>query len=75
MASNKWQKSNEKWCYLSGDGAMANNQWQKIDSRWYWFDNEGYAIKGWKNIDGIDYYFAERYFGAIKECECMVSCK
>ena len=28
-----------------------------------------------KNIDGIEYYFAERYFGAIKECECMVSCK
>lgn len=73
MAYNQWQKNGENWYWLRSDGAMANNQWQKIDSRWYWFDENGVAIKGWKNIDGVDYYFAEQYFGKIKECQCMVA--
>lgn len=75
MRANTWVKSGDKWCYVRNDGGAVCNNWYKIENRWYWFDENCYAIKGWKNIGGVDYYFAERYFGAIKECECMVSCK
>lgn len=74
MMASKWNKSNGKWCYLKDNGAMAIG-WLKIDSRWYWFDNSGYAITGWKNINDVDYYFAEKGFGKIKECQCMEASK
>lgn len=75
MKADTWVQSNGKWCYVRPDGGAVQNNWRKIDNRWYWFDENCYAIKGYKNIDGVDYYFAEKYFGNIKECECMVSCK
>lgn len=75
MKSDTWVQSNGKWCYVRPDGGAVQNNWRKVDNRWYWFDENCYAVKGYKNINGVDYYFAEKYFGAIKECECMVSCK
>lgn len=75
MKSDTWIQSNGKWCYVRPDGGAVQNNWRKIENRWYWFDENCYAIKGFKNIGGVDYYFAEKYFGKIKECECMVSCK
>lgn len=74
MAISKWvQSKDNRWSYLKPTGIAACNQWFKIDDRWYYFDDWCYAIKGFRSIDGVDYYFAERKFNNIKECECMVS--
>ena len=75
MSAKEWKQVDGKWKYLKESGAAAKNEWQKVFSRWYWFDEDEFAITGWRNIDGVDYYFAEKKFGLIKECECMVSCK
>lgn len=75
MSAKEWKQVDGKWKYLKESGAAAKNEWQKVFSRWYWFDEDEFAITGWKNINGVDYYFAEKKFGLIKECECMVSCK
>lgn len=75
MVASQWQKEKRWWNYLKADGSACQNQWRKIDGRWYWFDKVFHAIKGWKNIDGVDYYFAQQNFGKIKEYECMVHCE
>ena len=75
MRANQWVKDGDKWRYVTNSGGAVCNNWYKIENRWYWFDEDAHSIKGWKNINGVDYYFAEKYFGKIKECECMVSCK
>lgn len=74
MAVSKWIQSKDgRWSYLKPTGIAACNQWFKINDRWYYFDENCYAIKGFRSIDGVDYYFAEKKFNNIKECECMVS--
>ena len=76
MLTNVWHKTeNNHWYRFRADGAAVKNNWQKVDGRWYWFDKNCYAVKGYKNINGVDYYFSEKYFGKIKECECLESYK
>ena len=75
MKTNGWFKKDGKWLYSRTDGVVVNNRWQKIDGKWYWFDENCYAITGFRNVDGVDYYFAEQGFGKIKECECMIPYK
>lgn len=71
MDLNKWIPYNDKMCYVRADGQMVNKAWRRIDNAWYWFDENGYAAKGYKNIDGVDYYFADKAFGKIKEYQCL----
>lgn len=75
MKTNGWFKRDGKWLYSRTDGVVVNNRWQKIGGKWYWFDENCYAITGFRNVDGVDYYFAEQGFGKIKECECMIPYK
>jgi GH25 family lysozyme M1 (1,4-beta-N-acetylmuramidase) len=74
-ATAKWEKNGSDWYYKKADGTYQKNDWLKVDDRWYWFDANGKCITGWKNIKGVDYYFAEKAFGSIKECQCMEASK
>lgn len=75
MYSNKWYNTTDgRWIWFKEDGSAVQNNWQKIDEKWYYFDEEYCAVKGFRTINNVDYYFADTYFGSIKECECMVHC-
>lgn len=75
MYSKKWYNTTDgRWVWFREDGSAVQNNWQKIDGKWYWFDEEYCAVKGFRKIDNVDYYFADTYYGTIKECECLVHC-
>ena len=75
MYANRWYNTTDgNWMWFREDGSAVQTGWKQVSEKWYWFDKSGYAIKGFRNIEGKDYYFADTYFGTIKECECLVHC-
>ena len=51
-----WKKDNNGWWYQRADGSYPHNEWVELDT-WYWFNESGYAVTGWKWINGKCYYF------------------
>ena len=55
-SASGWIKDNVGWWYRNADGSYPKFCWKKLDA-WYWFDENGYAVTGWKLINGKWYYF------------------
>ena len=51
-----WIKDSVGWWYRNSDGSYPKSCWLKLDA-WYWFNDKGYAVTGWKLINGKWYYF------------------
>ena len=58
--------STNKTCYIDEKGARVTNQWVEWKGRRYYMASNGYALKGWQNIDGKNYYF---YNGSGKRAQ------
>lgn len=54
--AGKWVKNATGWWYRYADGSWPKSKWLKLDS-WYYFNDEGYAVTGWRKINGYWYYF------------------
>ena len=63
--SAKWEGGEIDYFYADSKGHAAIG-WKKISKKWYYFDvkNECIMVRGFKNIDGKRYYFANS--GALK---------
>lgn len=51
-----WQKDDDMWRWLNGDGTYAKNEWKKVDGKWYHFDNHGWMQTGWLELEEKWYY-------------------
>lgn len=65
-ATYKWEKTDNGWRY----GAF-KKCWCFIDKKWYYFDEEGFAVKGTKLINGKVYCFAPESYHGIEECQLI----
>lgn len=45
--------------YLDADGVI-QHKWQLINNKYYYFDDKGHEIRGFRKIDGQDYYFSRK---------------
>ena len=52
--------SKQNTCYLDEDGARVTNQWIDWENKRYYMGSGGYAVKGFRKIDGKYYYFDEK---------------
>ena len=64
----KWEKTSDGWTY----GGI-KNVWKQIDGRWYWFDGSGIAVTGPKVVGGKSYWFAQKPFHGVKECQLLMT--
>ena len=64
----KWEKTSDGWTY--GGVKIA---WKQIDGRWYWFDGSGIAVTGPKVVGGKSYWFAQKPFHGVKECQLLMT--
>ena len=64
--TNTWVKQGDKLQYIDGTGQVMKNKWwfDINNSNSYYLNEEGYASKGWKLINGKWYYFDTN--GAMK---------
>lgn len=51
-----WIKDNIGWWYKNADGSYPKKRWLKLDA-WYYFNENGYAVTGWRKIEGRWYFF------------------
>lgn len=51
-----WVKDSKGWWYRNADGSWPKGKWLKLDA-WYYFDGSGYAVTGWRKINGFWYCF------------------
>lgn len=63
-----------RWWYADTETTYLHDTWKDINGCRYYFDNEGYAVKGEKEIDGKIYLFCSQP-GHPKECALMVTDK
>ena len=62
----KWKKTRDGWTY----GAF-KKCWSLIDGAWYYFDDNGYAAKDMRLINGEVYCFAPKSYNEVKECQMI----
>lgn len=55
LMTSQWFHENDKWYWLTEDGAMAHG-WHKIDNKWYFFDADGSMHEGWLSYYDKWYY-------------------
>ncbi|MBQ4153853.1 MAG: hypothetical protein IJE01_01470 [Clostridia bacterium] len=72
MATNCWCTDSQGWCYVGADGRAVTNCWKQIDGRWYYF-NGTMAVKGYQQINGKLFYFAEANCNGLKECQLIIT--
>lgn len=71
---NGWEKIGEEWFYFDDKGySVKENSWLKIGNKWYYFNERNVAVKGYHNINGALYYFAEVSNGSISECQLIMT--
>lgn len=51
-----WIRDSKGWWYRNADGSWPKSKWFHLDA-WYYFDGSGYAVTGWRKINGFWYYF------------------
>ena len=67
-----WHHDHRGWWYSSDGHNYPFHTWVTIKNHRYYFDDDGYAVKDWKKIDGKWYYF-EPY--GESQCALYVSDK
>lgn len=70
---NKWQEIKGEWYYFDNSCAALQNKWEKIDNKWYYFNDDCAAVKGFNQISGKDYYFAENSYKNIDKCQLIMT--
>lgn len=48
-------------CYVDKNGVRVTSQWVVWKGKRYYIDKNGYALKGFKTVDGVQYYFNQTY--------------
>lgn len=68
LATDKfgWNKVGDGWKYY--DKGWYRNDWATINYHWYYFDENGFAVKGYREINGERFYFETE--GAL-ECALL----
>lgn len=46
-----------KKSYTKSDGTLAEDEFLQIDGEWYYFGSDNFAVTGWQDIGGKQYYF------------------
>lgn len=69
---NRWVRDSVGWCYVGADGYALTNCWKLLDGRWYYF-NGTMAVKGYQQINGKLFYFAEQDVRGLKECQLIIT--
>ena len=75
VEASGWNKTDNGWQFLDGDGNPSKNRWL-YDTCWYYFDENGYMSKGLKTITNslgktYTYYFNPSKVGSYKEGRMM----
>lgn len=61
-------EKNNVFRYVGSDGVRYENKWLEKDGKKYYFDENGEAVKGWKEIDGSYYRFHMTTAKMLKNC-------
>lgn len=61
-----------RWWYADTPNTFLKNCWKTINHHKYYFDADGFAVTGWRQIDG-KWYFFENTKGDDLECALYVS--
>ena len=69
---NRWVRDSVGWCYVGADGYALTDCWKLLDGRWYYF-NGTMAVKGYQQINGKLFYFAEQDVSGLKECQLIIT--
>ena len=54
--STGWIKDSGIWYYYK-EGELVKSEWIKYNDKMYYVDANGSMVTGWRNIDGVNYYF------------------
>ena len=46
-----WHEDAKGWWFQNADGTYPKNEWMRVYWDWYYFDGDGYAVKGWQEIE------------------------
>ena len=74
-----WTKTDEGWkFYIEDEDRWAKSEWVSLNphryandtEQRYYIDANGYAVKGWKLIDGKWYYFSVKGSYRLLEGPC-----
>ena len=68
VMTSQWFKEDDKWYWLTEDGAMALG-WHKINNKWYFFNQNGSMHEGW--LEYYDkWYYLKPSDGTMISREC-----
>ena len=69
-----WHHDDSGWWYADTESTYHKGCWSVINRHKYYFNKDGYALKGWNEIDGAWYYFEPRS-GHPYECALYLTDK